>query len=173
MKQLSKTVIGVVVALVLAIMAPMSASAVPSSASDTAGAAALPLTVISSGSDYVVVATSTGSFQMNDDGSVSVVSDTGKELFPLEASGISETGAAASVTYEPIGDNLRISSHGLGAESANVAAKGLTWGCVLSYLGLGLGTAGFIIATGGTATIFILGGASYVVSVASFLESCY
>lgn len=139
-----------------------------------------PLEMVSSGTDYMTLTTSEGEFLVNDDGSVSIVDNSGEELYPLGAAGVSEEGGAAPMTYELDGHELTISWDHDGTtgdtpgEIANVApmAAGLTWGCVLSYLGLLAGTVGVIVATGGTATIFILGVGTYVINIAAAIESC-
>lgn len=51
-------------------------------------------------------------------------------------------------------------------------AAGLTWSCVLQYLGLVAGTVGVIVATGGTATVFIFGLGTYVINIASVVQGC-
>lgn len=143
-------------------------------ASDNRESGVAAIRVESAGDGFATLTTSVGEFLQKEDGSISVTDEAGSELFPVHATGILDDGSTTSdVSYSIVGDALEVtwSTSQTHLESAQKSA-GLTWNCVLQYLGLVAGTVGVIVATGGTATVFIFGLGTYVINIASVVQGC-
>lgn len=123
-----------------------------------------------------------GSFELNENGTVDVLNQSGEVAYTLEKEGYSHDGTPVEHSYEVNGDNLTITwkevpsagqirtyatdDLGLPADPKDKAA------CLVSIAGMGLATGTLIVATGGTAAAFAAAGAGYITSVAGTVLSC-
>lgn len=127
------------------------------------------------GDGFALLSTSVGEFVQNVDGAVTVVDDHGSKLFTVQATGILSDGSTTSAVYYKIVEHKLVvtwQTTQMPGTAPLAAANGLSWNCVLQYLGLVAGTVGVIIATGGSAVVFIVGLGTYVIDIASVLRGC-
>lgn len=123
------------------------------------------------------ITTTDGVFRMNPDGSVSVVTDTGMNLYTLEKNGQSQFGASKSYEYEIENNTVfmtwtdTLNDIGPPAMTTFVSMQDIS--CWLAIAGMALATGAVIVATAGTAAAFGFAGASYVISAGGVVFGCY
>ncbi|NMF32017.1 hypothetical protein HF851_06965 [Corynebacterium ammoniagenes] len=126
-----------------------------------------------------------GTLAMTEDGSVNVLDNDGSVSYTLNVDGVTPNGTPAQYEYQIDGNQVSVNwtesasqqimsvqansatdQYGLPADPADKAA------CLASILGMGIATASFIIATGGTSLALAGAGISYLTSAAGTVLGC-